>query len=86
MIIKKIVKLQLERLEERLLKVGIKIEFDAKSINLITKEVYNPEFWAREIRRYLTDMVEDKIAEKILLSNQKKSFWIEAIKSELVVK
>lgn len=84
--IKKIVKLQLERLEERLLKVGIKIEFDAKSINLITKEVYNPEFWAREIRRYLTNMVEDKIAEKILLSNQKKSFWIEAIKNELVVK
>jgi len=84
--IKKIVKLQLERLEERLWKAGIHIVFDAKSINLITKEVYNPEFGAREIRRYITDMIEDQIAEKILLSSQKKKFEIETEKSELVVK
>lgn len=84
--IKKIVKLQLERLEERLENVGIHIQFDAKSLNLITKEVYNPEFGAREIRRYITDMIEDQIAEKILLSSQKKSFEIETEKSELVVR
>ncbi len=84
--IKKIVKLQLEKLEERLKKVGIEISFNTRTINLIAKDVYNPEFGAREIRRYITDMIEDEIAEKILMSNKKRSFEIETKKSELVVK
>lgn len=84
--IKKIVKLQLEKLEQRLKTVGIDITFDTKAISLISKEVYNPEFGAREIRRYITDMIEDEIAEKILMSSKKKSFEIETEKSELVVR
>ena len=84
--IKKIVKLQLQKLGERLKNVGIEISFDTKTINLIAKDVYNPEFWAREVRRYITDMIEDKIAEKILLSKAQKTFEIEANKSELIVK
>lgn len=84
--IKKIVKLQLETLSERLAKTGIDIQFDTKVINLIAKDVYNPEFGAREIRRYITDMIEDQIAEKILMSSQKKKFDIGTLKSELVVK
>lgn len=84
--IKKIVKLQLEKLEERLKTVGIDITFDTKAVSLISKEVYNPEFGAREIRRYITDMIEDEIAEKILMSSKKKSFEIETEKSELVVR
>ncbi len=84
--IRKIVKLQIDQLSKRLAKSWFDVNFHAKSIGLITKEVYNPEFGAREIRRYITDMIEDKIAEKILASNEKKKFDIEAKKSELVVK
>ena len=84
--IKKIVKLQLEKLSERLEKWGLEIKFDMKVINLIAKEVYNPEFWAREIRRYITNIIEDQIAEKILLDGKKKTFIIEREKDKLIVK
>lgn len=84
--IRKIVKLQLEKLQERLSKSWIDISFDSKVINYVTKEVYNPEFGAREIRRFITDMIEDQIAEKILLSTQKKAFEIEYQKNTLSIK
>jgi len=42
--IKKIVKLRFENLENRLQNKKIKLSYDNKVINFITKEVYNPEF------------------------------------------
>ena len=42
--IKKIVKLQLEKLSHRLSQQGMQLSFDNKVINKISKEVYNPEF------------------------------------------
>lgn len=84
--IKKIVKLQLEKFTKRLETKEMVLEYDTKVISAIAKNVYNPEFGAREIRRYLTDVIEDKIAEKILSNASKKTFTLEAIKGEIEVK
>jgi len=64
--IKKIVKLRFEDLEKRLWEKDIILNYDNKIINFIAKEVYNPEFWAREIRRYIADNIEDTIAEAMV--------------------
>jgi ATP-dependent Clp protease ATP-binding subunit ClpA len=60
--------------------------YDAKVINYITKNVYNPEYWAREVRRYLVDNIEDLIAEKIINTKRKKSFHLSIIKNKLEIK
>ncbi len=84
--IKKIVKLQLTKLQNRLKENGIKLNFDNKIINNITKKVYNPDFWAREIRRFITDNIEDIIAENIINNPKKKEFNIVLEKNELKIK
>jgi len=84
--IKKIVKLWLLNLEERLEKKWISLSYDSKVLQFITKAVYNPEFWAREVRRYIVDNIEDIIAEKIINTRTKKVFKLEIIKQELIVK
>ena len=48
--------------------------------------MYNPEFGAREIRRYITDNIEDAIAESIIAKSSKKEFELKTIKGELEVK
>jgi len=83
--IKKIVKLHLEKFKNRLLEKQLELSFDIKVINHIAKQVYNPEFWAREIRRYITDVIEDQIAEKILTSSQKNKFTLWVVKGEVIV-
>ncbi len=45
------------------------MEFDKKALELISKETYNPEYWARPIRRYIQENIEDEIAN--LLINKK---------------
>ena len=64
--IKKIVELRFKNLVKRLENKNIKLNYNNKVINFITKEVYNPEFGAREIRRYITDNIEDIIAENMV--------------------
>ena len=84
--IRKIVKIWLEDFEKRLDEKWIKIEYDTKILNKITKDVYNPEFWAREIRRYITDKIEDEIAEKMIWSWNKKEFKITVEKNNLTIR
>ncbi len=84
--IKKIVKLWLEKFSRRLEEKSMSLQYDAKVITRIAKDVYNPEFWAREIRRYLTDNIEDQIAEQILTSAAKKKFTLSASKDWIIVK
>ena len=84
--IKKIVKLQLTHLSDRLEKMWYELSFDNKTINHITKVVYNPDFWAREIRRYITDNIEDVIAEKVIHSANAKTFSITVEKNEMIIK
>jgi len=84
--IKKIVKLRLEKFSDRLESKNMKLDYDSKVINKISKDVYNPEFGAREIRRYITDMIEDQIAEKIISHSSKNSFTLSANKEGIDVK
>ena len=84
--IKKIVKLQLNSLEDKLKSKNISLTYNYKVLNHITKTVYNPEFWAREVRRFITDYIEDIMAEKIIMIPNKKSFEIIVEKWELVIK
>ncbi len=84
--LKKIIKLQLEKLSLRLATKDIKLDFPSRIISQIAEKVYNPEFWAREIRRFIMSEIEDRIAEKILfqpelntVSLSMKKWEIEAI-------
>jgi ATP-dependent Clp protease ATP-binding subunit ClpA len=61
------------------------IKYDAKVLNFITKEVYTPEFGAREIRRFLNDHIEDKIAEIVITNEKKKDFALKLEKGEIKV-
>ena len=83
--IKKIIKLQLDNLIEKLKTKNLILTYSVRLLSYITKSVYNPEFWAREVRRYLTDNIEDIIAEKIINSPSKKTFEIIIEKWELKV-
>jgi len=84
--IKKIVKLWLEKFSRRLEEKSMALTYDSKVVTRIARDVYNPEFWAREIRRYLTDNIEDQIAEQILSSDSKKKFTLSATKDWIIVK
>lgn len=84
-IIKTIVKLQIENLKERLAEKKIELIFDTKVIAHISKEVYNPEFWAREVRRYLVDHIEDKIANLIISWYNKDTMTIKLVKNTIIV-
>jgi len=84
--IKKIVKLNLSKFQKRLELQWMTLSYDTKVVNAIAKEVYNPEFWAREIRRFITDKIEDQIAEKILNSSSKKDFTLSSSKNWIEVK
>lgn len=84
-IIKTIVKLQIENLKERLKEKKIELICDTKVIAHISKEVYNPEFWAREVRRYLVDHIEDKIANLIISWYNKDTMTIKLVKNTIIV-
>ena len=84
--IKKIIKIWLDNLEKRLNKKWLELQYETKLLNFITKIVYNPVFWAREIRRFITDNIEDTIAQKIINNRTKKIFKLEVLKDKIIVK
>jgi len=84
--IKKIIMLWLKDLENRLQKRNYTLKYDLKVINFITKTVYNPDFWAREVRRYIVDNIEDLIAEKIINNTNINSFELHIEKDKLNIK
>lgn len=83
--IKNIVKLQLQDFKERLKIKNIELAYDLKVVNFITQKVYNPEFWAREIRRFIIDSIEDKIATMIIENWEKDHYIIKVWKEDLAV-
>lgn len=84
--IKKIVELQLAILIERLATKSVKLAYNPKVLEFIVKEVYNPEFWAREIRRYIADTLEDKIANLLIFGKKTDRMSIEISKWALIIK
>ncbi|HLD71241.1 MAG TPA: ATP-dependent Clp protease ATP-binding subunit [Candidatus Peribacteraceae bacterium] len=64
--IRKIVKIHLEQLEERLKAQGFSVAIDQKVINFLGEEGFDPEYGARPVRRVIQDKIESEIAEHIL--------------------
>ncbi|MFA5021881.1 MAG: ATP-dependent Clp protease ATP-binding subunit [Patescibacteria group bacterium] len=62
----KIAKIQLAELKNRLAKQGLKINFDPTVAKLIAKISYSPENGARAIRKNIQELIESKLANKIL--------------------
>jgi len=65
-IIKKIITLQLQDLAKRLNNLGVTLEWSNPVVEKILKDTYNPEFWARPVRRYLQTKIEDEIADRMI--------------------
>lgn len=65
-VLKSIVTLQLDEFGARILPLGITFSYDAKVVNHIVSETYNPEFGARPVRRYIQDKIEDAIADAMV--------------------
>ncbi|MFK7779642.1 MAG: ATP-dependent Clp protease ATP-binding subunit [Candidatus Gracilibacteria bacterium] len=84
--IKKIVQLGLSNLEKRLNNKKLELQYDTKILNYITKKVYNPEFGARTVRRYIIDNIEDLIAEKLINTRTKKVFKLSLEGEKLFIK
>ena len=51
-----------ERVKER----GYEISVDEELLNILVEKGYNPEFGARPMLRVLQDVIEEKIAQKII--------------------
>jgi len=67
--IKKIVKLQVTKLQNRLKEKNITIKVGGSDINYLAKSAYNPEFGAREVRRVIADRIESPLADKMIEGN-----------------
>ena len=85
-ILKKIIILQMDILKERLKELKIALEYDTKAISLILKETYNPEFWARPVRRYIQDKIEDAIADRIIQGKKSPNITVTALRWSLIVR
>lgn len=85
--ISKIVEINLKDLSNRIKKAkNIDLIYDKKVINHITKEVYNPEFWAREVKRYIIEKLEDKIAQNLIYGKNSDKITLSLNKKEIVIK
>lgn len=84
--IAKIVELNLQELGERISESKhISLKYDKKVVNFISKLVYNPEYGAREVKRYITEHIEDKIAENLIYGKVYDSITLKIVKNNLIV-
>jgi len=67
----KIANIHLRQLAERMSEQGILLKFTKKVEEFISKEGYEPENGARPIRRVVQNLIEDSLAEGMLLGNFK---------------
>ncbi len=85
--ISKIVDLNLTNLKNRLKELkNIDLIYDKKVINFISKLVYNPEYWAREVKRYIVDNIEDKIASNLIYWKKSDTINLSVNKKDLIIK
>ena len=84
--ISKIVDLNLTNLKNRLKELkNIDLIYDKKVINFISKLVYNPEYWAREVKRYIVDNIEDKIASNLIYWKKSDTINLSVNKKDLII-
>ncbi|MCC0633872.1 ATP-dependent Clp protease ATP-binding subunit [Clostridioides sp. ZZV15-6388] len=84
--ISKIVILMVDKLQERLKDMDIKLEMSDEAINLISKSGFDLEYGARPLKRALQKELEDELSEAILKGDVKKgSNIIAKVKDEKIV-
>lgn len=64
--IRKIVKIHIDELADRLKERGYGLEVEQKAINLLAEKGFDPEYGARPVRRIIQERLEDEIAEHVL--------------------
>jgi len=64
-----IIKLQLDRVQERLADRKIKLSFDQSAYDLLAREGYDPAMGARPVKRAIQNYVENKLAKELLSGN-----------------
>ncbi|MGE4443627.1 MAG: ATP-dependent Clp protease ATP-binding subunit [Candidatus Altimarinota bacterium] len=85
--ISKIVEINLEDLANRIKTIkNIDLKYDKKVINHIAKSVYNPEYGAREVKRYIIEKIEDKIAQNLIYGKVSDTITLGLDKKEIVIK
>ena len=70
--IKKVSKIMLNDTVERLKKLEIKVSFDNKLVNFVSKEGFDKTYGARPLERVIRTNIEDQLAESILKGEVKK--------------
>ncbi|NLZ24130.1 ATP-dependent Clp protease ATP-binding subunit [Candidatus Dojkabacteria bacterium] len=83
---KKITKLLLEELNERLASQGVSVSITNTLLSHIVKEGFSEEYGARPIRRVVQDVVESAIADKLLQSEKKGELKLDFVDGEVVFK
>lgn len=69
----KIVEIEIEKVRERLLNMGLELKLCEDAIDFIIERGYQPEYGARPLRRAIERQLEDPIAEEILKGFFKKA-------------
>ncbi|MCT4665841.1 MAG: ATP-dependent Clp protease ATP-binding subunit [Flavobacteriales bacterium] len=64
--IKKIIKIELEKLQVRTKNIGITLDFSEEALDYITEKGFDPAYGARPLKRAIQKYVEDPLAEELL--------------------
>lgn len=67
--IKKIVKIQMQKLSRKLSAVNVEMSYGDAVIDYIAEHGYQKEFGVRPLRRFIQTQIEDKISEQIISKN-----------------
>ncbi len=84
--IKSIVKLLLEKTQNKLLQKGFKVNFSDKLLEKIAKEGFDQIYGARPLRRFIQNNIENLIAKKILTGEITKDnvYLVDIVNDEIV--
>jgi ATP-dependent Clp protease ATP-binding subunit ClpC len=86
--VKKIVKLELDKLSKRLVGLKYDITFDETILDLISEVGFDETYGARPIKRAIQDKIEDFVSEEIIKGNMVESvpYTLISVEKEVVVK
>ena len=86
--VKKIVKLELDKLSKRLVGLKYDITFDETILDLISEVGFDETYGARPIKRAIQDKIEDFVSEEIIKGNMVEGvpYTLISVEKEVVVK
>lgn len=85
-VLRKIIELNLADLWKRISDIWYKLAYDKKALDFINKSTYNPEYWARPIRRFIQEQIEDEIANLLINKKIHDTISISCNKWKLIIK